>query len=157
ATVSLLPAHLRVRSVRHSARAGDLTPNTEPYDSLAACWDEIARWLVPRYAPFVAAAGRRYGVAIRSALHVACGTGVFSRTVAGWAGSVGGLDQSGAMLRRAEQLGGRNVRYVQGDFRSFWLGETFDAAVCGGDSLNYVRDTQELADVLRCVRRHLRP
>jgi SAM-dependent methyltransferase len=50
-----------------------------------------------------------------------------------------------------------NIRYVQGDFRDFHLDGTFDAAICGSDSLNYVNIPDELADVFRSVRRHLRP
>ncbi len=45
----------------------------------------------------------------------------------------------------------------QADFRSFALGETFDAAVCAFDSINYLDEVQQLRDVLRTVGDHLRP
>jgi SAM-dependent methyltransferase len=65
---------------------------------------------------------------------------------------------SEAMLREARvRTDSPRVRYARCDFRDFDLGELFDAAVCGGDSLNYLGSAGELADVLRCVRRHLRP
>jgi SAM-dependent methyltransferase len=45
---------------------------------------------------------------------------------------------------------------VQADFRSLDLGETFDAAICGFDSINYLDDPAELGNVFRSVAAHLR-
>jgi SAM-dependent methyltransferase len=91
-------------------------------------------------------------------LDLACGTGVLTRQLAARAESVVGLDVSEPMLREARsRTDSPRVRYARGDFRDFDLGEPFDAAVCGGDSLNYLGSAGELGDVLRCVRRHLRP
>src|SRR5262249_54280534 len=156
AAARLPPADVCVRLERRAAGAGDLPPNTEPYGLLASCWEEYAHWFVPGYAPFLTAAGRRYGVAVRSVLDLACGTGLLGREPARRGASVVGLDASAAMLGRAEAQGG-NVRYVRGDFRAFALGETFDAVVCSSDSLNYLGRAEELADVFGCVGRHLRP
>jgi SAM-dependent methyltransferase len=156
AAVRLPPAHVSVWLGPATARPGALLPTTEPYSQLAGWWDEFAEWFVPQYAPFLAAAGRRYGVTIGSVLDLACGTGLASRDVARCGASVVGLDASAAMLRRAEALGG-NVRYVHGDFRAFALGETFAAVLCCGDALNYVASCAELVDVFRCVRGHLGP
>jgi SAM-dependent methyltransferase len=152
------PPHVRVTRRKHAARAEDFPPSAEPYRRLAALWDDYAAWFVPRYDLFLPAAAAHYRVPVRSVLDLACGTGLLSRRIAGRAESVVGLDASEDMLGRARsRAGDGNVRYERGDFRDFSLGETFDAAVCGSDSLNYVEAPGQLEDVFRCVRRHLRP
>jgi SAM-dependent methyltransferase len=152
------PSHIRFSRKRHRACSEDFPPNTNGYDVLASVWNDFAAWFVPDYGPFLKAAEVYYGQPIRTVLDVACGTGLLSRRIAVWAKSVVGLDASEAMLRQARQrLGPTQVRYVQGDFRKFALGETFDAAVCASDSLNYVQTAGELTDVFACVGRHLRP
>jgi SAM-dependent methyltransferase len=152
------PRHVRLSSRRHRARAEDFPPDTEGYAKLAPVWDEYAGWFVPGYGRFLASAGHHYGQPIQAALDLACGTGLLTRRLARRAESVVGLDASEAMLREARRHPtGHNVRYVRGDFRDFSLDETFDAAVCGSDSLNYLRTPGELTEVFHCVRRHLRP
>jgi SAM-dependent methyltransferase len=150
----------RVWMIRESHRASveDFPPTVESYYRLADVWNQYAATFVPSYGPFLSAAARHYRLPIRSVLDLACGTGLLTRQIARWADSVVGVDASAAMLRRAaDRTPDRNVRYVPGDFRAFDLGETFDAVVCGGDSLNYVHAPGELTEVFRCVRRHLRP
>jgi SAM-dependent methyltransferase len=152
------PSHIRRCSRRHTGPPQELSPDTPPYDQLASLWDEYAGWFVPEYGRFLLAAGEHYRTRLESVLDLACGTGLLCRQVAGWAERVVGLDISEAMLRRAESRAGpSNVRYTHGDFRNFSLGESFDAVVCGSDSLNYVQTPAELEDVFRCCRRHLRP
>ena len=142
----------------HRASVKDFPPTVESYSRLADLWNQYAATFVPPYGPFLPAATRHYRTPIGSVLDLACGTGLQTRQIARRADSVVGVDASAAMLRRAaDRTPDRNVRYAAGDFRAFDLGETFDAAVCGGDSLNYVHVPAELADVFVCVRRHLRP
>jgi SAM-dependent methyltransferase len=157
-SVSYPPRYIKVLYRRHRAKAEHFPPNAEPYDQLAALYNEYAHWLVPLYGRFLAAAGRYYGLPVRSVLDLACGTGLVSRQVARRAESVIGLDISEAMLREARSSTPvNNVRYVRGDFRDFCLAETFDAAVCGTDALNYLGRPEELVEVFGCVHRHLRP
>jgi SAM-dependent methyltransferase len=157
-SVSHPPRHIKVRYERHRAKVEHFPPNADPYGPLAASYNEYARWFVPLYGRFLAAAGRYYGLSVRSVLDLACGTGLVSRQLARRAESVVGLDISEAMLQEARsRTPGNNVRYVRGDFRDFCLAETFDAAVCGTDALNYLGKRGELAGVFRCVGRHLRP
>lgn len=137
---------------------GHFIPNAEPYDRLAALYNDYARWLVPAYGRFLAAAGRYYGQPVRCVLDLACGTGLVSRQLARRTESVVGLDISEAMLQEARsRTAANNVRYIRGDFRGFCLAETFDATVCGTDALNYLEKAEELVAVFRCVGRHLRP
>jgi SAM-dependent methyltransferase len=140
----------------HSAKPEKLPPNTSPYDALAARWSRYAGRSVPRYGRFLRAAARHYGVPMRAVLDLACGTGLIARDVAQAVNSVVGLDISDAMIRQARQeTSNGRIRYVTGDVRRFDLGTTFDAAVCGSDSLNYVTSLDELTDVFRCVHQHL--
>jgi SAM-dependent methyltransferase len=156
--LATMPPQVHLVNQVHRSTVEELPPNTEPYQFLAAHWNDYAGWLVPRYGRFLAAAASYYDLPLGSVLDLACGTGLLSRQIAKRAQSVVGLDVSEPMLRRAGSCTSEgNVRYVQGDFRAFDLGETFDAAVCGSDSLNYLETPGELTDVFRCVRRHLRP
>jgi SAM-dependent methyltransferase len=156
--IEAVPPAVKVRVEKHTAKAEDFPPNTDPYAQMAALWDPYASWCAPHYDQFLAAAERYYGLPIRSVLDLACGTGVVSRQVAQRGGSVVGIDSNPAMLDQARRRTSEcNVRYMQADFRNFRLDESFDATVCGGDSLNYVETPEELAQVFDCVRRHLRP
>ena len=148
----------REQSIVHALRAGWTTcpPDTQGYEKLAGLWNDFADWFVPGYGRFVPAAGVYYRQPVRCVLDLACGTGLLTRQLAARVDCVVGLDASGAMLREARlRTTETNVRYVEMDFRNFELAESFDAVVCGSDSLNYLETAQQLADVFRCVERHL--
>jgi SAM-dependent methyltransferase len=144
--------------MRHQRRVEDFPPNSEGYERMAAVWNDFAGWFVPPYGRFLTSAGAYYGQPIQSVLDLACGTGLLTRALARRAESVVGLDASEAMLSDARaRTKASNVRYIRADFRVFSLEETFNAVVCGSDSLNYIQASEELAEVFRCVYRHLRP
>jgi SAM-dependent methyltransferase len=152
------PAGVRVAVLAHDARPEDLPPNADAYDLLASVWDRYGSLNPMGYGCFLGSAADYYGQRVQAVLDLACGTGLLTRRLAGWAGSVVGLDASEGIVREARcRTPYRNVRYIQADFREFDLGEGFDAAVCSGDSLNYVGAPAEVIDVFRCVHRHLRP
>jgi SAM-dependent methyltransferase len=150
--------HVRIFHQFHQARPEEFPPNAEGYQRLASVWNDYGDVSVPRYGPFLASAGDFYGLPIQAVLDLACGTGLLTRRIGKRAGSVVGLDASEAMLGEARsRTRADNVRYLRGDFRDFSLDETFDAVVCGGDSLNYLETPEEMVQVCRCVHRHLRP
>jgi SAM-dependent methyltransferase len=152
------PRHVRVSRQFHRARAKDLPPDAEGYVWMGRAWNEFAAWFIPEYDWFLASAEGYFGQPIQAVLDLACGTGLLSRRLARRARVVVGLDASSAMLQVAcRRTRAGNVRYLEADFRAFCLNETFDAAVCASDSLNYVAAPEELADVFRCVGQHLRP
>jgi SAM-dependent methyltransferase len=152
------PAHVQVSLDFHRGRAEDFPPNGEAYQRLASVWNDYADWFAPDYGRFLVRAAGYHGQPIKAALDVACGTGLLTRRLHRWFQTVVGLDFSEEMLEQARRwTRGPTIRYVRGDFRDFRLEETFDAAVCGGDSLNYLETPGELADVFRCVARCLRP
>lgn len=164
AILRLLITSLRNTSVdgtyshhNHHREAHEFAPNSQSYERLAVLWNQC-NWIANSYNPFLQAAARYYSFPIRSVLDLACGTGTLTRQIAAWAESVVGLDASEAMLQQArEQPTDPRVRYVHGDFASFRLDQTFDAAVCCGDSINYLRTPDDLAGFFERVRDHLVP
>jgi SAM-dependent methyltransferase len=143
---------------QHHVRVEDLPADTQAYEKLALSWNDYSSLWVRDYGQFLASAARYYGQPMRRVLDIGCGTGVLSRQIAQWAESVVGLDVSESMLREARRCTGvANIRYVAGDFRDFDLQDTFDAAVCGQDSLSYVDRPEQLKDVFRSVCKHLLP
>src|SRR4051794_33074568 len=95
------PPDLTLSVEHHTKKAEAFIPNEGAYGRLAALWDDYANWFVPNYGGFLKSAGSYYRCPIHSVLDLACGTGLLSRQMASWAGSVVGLDVSNAMLREA--------------------------------------------------------
>ena len=97
-------------------------------------------------------------------LEVACGTGRVLVPLAQAGFHVIGLDASPFMLDIArEKLGAAGpeiearARLVQGDMRSFALGETFDLAIIAAKSMAYLTSRADQQRTLRAVAGHLRP
>lgn len=134
-------------------------PELEPYQGLCPFWDHYGSAQLPGYISFLPALARRRGVALRSVLDLACGTGLLTTQFNAVVGEVVGLDASEHMLARARKRHGDQpgIGFACGDFRDFDIGRQFDAAVCASNSLNYVADRGELSRVFAAVGRHLRP
>lgn len=128
-----------------------------PFTALASVYDAIMADIeYNAWADFVLDYLRAEGQRPGRVLDLACGTGASSRPFAARGLSVTGLDASADMLAIArEKLPG--VRFVQGDLRTFELGERFDLATCLFDSLNNLTDPHDLARALARVRAHLNP
>ncbi|WP_058978179.1 class I SAM-dependent DNA methyltransferase [Deinococcus grandis] len=130
----------------------------QPFTALAAVYDAImADVEYDHWADFVLSFARDGGlVGPGRALDLACGTGGFTRELraAGW--DVTGLDFSEAMLTEARsRLPG--VPFVQGDLRTFELGERFGLVTCVFDSLNNLLTPGDLGAALARARAHLSP
>lgn len=95
----------------------------------------------------------------QAVLEVACGTGRVAVRVAQEGGEVVGLDLSPAMLDVAQEksAGMSNVRWVQGDMRSFELGETFGLVIIPGHSFQNILTADDQFACLGSIRRHLVP
>jgi SAM-dependent methyltransferase len=122
------------------------------YERFAAFYDDIMDDPGPR-AVRVDAAIARYRPAAASLLELGCGTGsILARLTTGAA--LTGLDRSARMLSIcAAKVPG--ARLVEGDMRSFDLGERFDVVVCVFDSVNHLLDVASWASLVECVHRHL--
>ena len=95
----------------------------------------------------------------QAVLEIACGTGRVALRLAQDGIDVVGLDLSRAMLSvaREKSIGMDNVRWVQGDMRSFDLGETFGLAIIPGHSFQNILTAEDQVASLESIRRHLVP
>jgi SAM-dependent methyltransferase len=97
----------------------------------------------------------RYGEPV---LELACGSGRLTIPLAKGNLNITGLDIFEPMLDLAKSKAsesGVNVRFLQGDIRSFELGEKFRFILIAAQSLSHLHTRQEVEDCLACVRRHL--
>ena len=129
----------------------------KPYEQLARMYD--AHWgsFSEGYVPFLEMLREKHGLRMMSALDLGCGTASLIVKLAEETKRLVGLDASPEMLevarKKCQGLG--NVEFVLGDFRAFELDERFDLVLCCFDSLNYIEKPEELAQVFRCVQKHL--
>jgi SAM-dependent methyltransferase len=92
-------------------------------------------------------------------LELACGTGRVTYKLAQEGVNVVGLDLSPAMLAVAQEnsVGVDNVRWVQGDMRSFELDETFGLIIIPGHSFQNILTVENQVACLRAIKKHLIP
>jgi SAM-dependent methyltransferase len=95
----------------------------------------------------------------RSVLEVACGTGRVAVPLAREGVEVVGLDLSSAMLEvaREKSVDMGTLRWVQGDMRSFELGEAFGLVIIPGHSFQNLVTAADQIACLESIRRHLVP
>lgn len=93
----------------------------------------------------------------QAVLEVACGTGRVAVRLAQEGGEVVGLDLSSAMLdvAREKSAGMGNVRWAQGDMRSFDLGESFGLVIIPGHSFQNILTADDQFACLASIQRHL--
>lgn len=112
------------------------------YDALAADYDRFVNWpgRLSHELPFFESLFQRHGV--RRVLDAACGTGHHALALAQRGYQVVGTDLSQAMVERARENAakqGLDVTFaVAGLGQSSSLGQTFDAAICLGNSLPHL-------------------
>lgn len=99
---------------------------------------------------------KRNGVTV---LEIACGTGRVAIRLAQTGVTVVGLDLSCRMLEvaRKKSAGLENIRWIQGDMRSFELGEAFGLVIIPGHSFQHLNTSEDQVACLECVRCHLSP
>jgi len=131
----------------------------DDYYGFAQVYDEVSNEsfftqllaLVLRYS-------RRYPPSGKRLLDLACGTGTVTVELArrGWQPI--GIDLSEAMLSRARAKAdeaGVHVDFRVGDMRDFTLEHQADLVVCAGDSINHLRDEDDVRRTLESVARCL--
>ena len=97
----------------------------------------------------------RYGEPV---LELACGSGRFTVPLAKEGINITGLDNSEEMLHLAAwkaSKNGVNIRFLQGDMRSFALGEKFKFIFIPAQSLSHLHTRVEVESCFYCVRQHL--
>ena len=109
------------------------------------------------YAPFYADQARREGGPV---LELACGTGQLIVPIAASGIRAAGIDLSAEMLEGARdraRAASTKVDFVEGDMRSFDLGERFGLVFIARNSLLHLHEPEDLLACFDAVRRHLRP
>ena len=102
----------------------------------------------------------RYGVKDGLVLDLGCGTGTMTEILAGYGYDMIGVDNSGDMLELAMEkrfASGHDILYLLQDMRKFELYGTVRAVVSVCDSVNYITEPEELAEVFRLVNNYLDP
>lgn len=97
----------------------------------------------------------RYGEPV---LEPACGSGRLTIPLANEGINITGIDMSEEMLKLAKFKAHKNgvgVRFIQGDMRSFDLGERFKFIFIAAQSLSHLYTRKEIEDCFSCVRKHL--
>jgi SAM-dependent methyltransferase len=136
------------------------TAVNKPYRWLAEYFDQ----LFGDFMPWSAAARRkilgRILPQVTSACDLACGTGTTALQLAGLGIRTFALDLSPWMCRRARakaRQASLPVRVMQADMRDFKLPQPVDLVLCEFDALNHLAQKADLALVLDCVAKALRP
>ena len=103
---------------------------------------------------------REYGVGSGLVLDLGCGTGAMTEILAGYGYDMIGVDNSEDMLEIAMEKklqSGYDILYLLQEMREFELYGTVRAVVSVCDSVNYITDPDELAEVFRLVNNYLDP
>jgi SAM-dependent methyltransferase len=130
---------------------GTVDPVTE-YDVFSPFYDAVMDDPGPR-ADRVVAWIERYRPQSTSVLELGCGTGsILARLVS--VPELTGVDQSSEMLDVARAKVPR-ARLLEGDMRSFSLGERFDVVICVFDSLNHLLFFGDWESMFDAVHQHL--
>ena len=95
----------------------------------------------------------------QTVLEIACGTGRVAARLAAKGAQVTGMDLTPDMLEiaRKKSLGMPNVRWVEGNMRSFDLGERFGLALIPGHSFLFMLTPGDQVSCLECIHNHLLP
>lgn len=101
-----------------------------------------------------------YGIKSGIVLDLGCGTGTLTEMLSSAGYDMIGVDNSPEMLEMAlqkKEVSGADILYLCQDMRSFELYGTVRAVLCVCDSLNYISNDEELAQVFKTVRLYLEP
>lgn len=93
-------------------------------------------------------------------LELACGTGRITLPIARQGVDITGLDLMPSMLAQAEVKSGAEglkVRWVQGDYRDYDLGQRFDLVFVAFNSLLHLHDVDSYERFFAAASRHLAP
>lgn len=119
--------------------------------------DSMSDW--PGEIDFYREAAARARQAGGPILELGCGTGRVAIRIARDGGFVVGLDLSPHMLEvaRRKSISMDNVRWVEGNMRSFELGESFALVLIPGHAFQHLNTVDDQLGCLTCALRHLTP
>lgn len=106
--------------------------------------EQLLRWLA------------QSGIRPRSALDLACGTGVLCRILRDAGMEVWGMDLSAGMIDIARR-DSPDIHYDVADMTAYRPGRRFDLVTCTGDAVNHILSLGDVEKIFRCVRDCLEP
>lgn len=98
----------------------------------------------------------RSGIAVKTALDLACGTGVLCRILHGQGIAACGMDLSEGMIAIA-RAGHPEICYDVADMVTYRPGRSFDLVTCTGDALNHISALSDVERIFRNVYDYLNP
>ena len=98
----------------------------------------------------------RKGLAPKSAMDLACGTGVLCRILADTGMEVWGMDFSGGMIDIARQ-GSTGIHYDVADMITYRPEKRFDLVTCTGDAVNHIPELSDVEKIFANVYAYLAP
>lgn len=131
-----------------------------PFTRFARFYDRFMRRYVdyPEWVNYVLRIFKRFKVAPRTILDLACGTGIPTVMLAEQGFRVIGIDRSKEMLAiLLEKKGDLPIEVLCADIRDFTLDQPVDAVISLYDSINYLLTEQDLERCFHCVVRALVP
>lgn len=133
----------------------------EAYTSFAEVYDTLMDNVPYReWAEYLHEILKTYDIFDGLVLELGCGTGNMTELLAEKGYDMIGVDHSEAMLELAMEKriqSGHDILYLLQDMRAFELYGTVKAVVSVCDSVNYIKEEAELAEVFRLVNNYLDP
>jgi len=96
----------------------------------------------------------RKGLAVRSSMDLACGTGVLCRILQDSGVEASGMDFSEGMIEIARSSDPR-IRFDVADMITYRPDRSFDLVTCTGDALNHIADLKNVEQIFRNVHGYL--
>ncbi|MCL2235365.1 MAG: class I SAM-dependent methyltransferase [Defluviitaleaceae bacterium] len=128
----------------------------EIYGEFARVYDQLMEAPYLEWAEYIEELWLKFELKPNLILDLACGTGVLTDILASRGYDMIGADLSADMLMVARETN-PEILWLQQDMREFELYGSVDAVICICDSLNYILEPEELAQVFKQVQFYLNP
>lgn len=126
------------------------------YNIFAEFYDELTSNVeYEKITDYVSGFFKKYLPNGKSVLDLACGTGTLCKLLSEKGYNVTGIDLSDDMLCVASSKGIQNASFVKADISSFVLPQKVDYCVCSLDSINHLKDIDEVQKCFDCVNESL--
>ena len=131
----------------------------ESYESFAGVYDLFMDNIdYPAWCTYLTGILKDYGIEDGLIAELGCGTGSMTELLAAEGYDMIGIDNSPDMLEVAQEKrveSGLDILYLMQDMREFELYGTVKAVVCVCDSMNYLLEEEDLAEVFSLVHNYL--
>lgn len=122
------------------------------YNTFAKFYDELTENVEYKIrTDYISSFFKKYSSKSETVLDLACGTGSMSRYLTDLGYEVIGMDLSDEMLIEAASKGIADATFLKGDITSFKLPYKIDCCVCSLDSINHLKDIEEVKKCFECV------